>query len=97
MTENSTDSSTPVQDVVMRRFWLFGGEEYYAAGGCNDFRGSFDSVEEAIEYAKHAPMFKDSPRGPVQWSHIFDSKLYAVVAWSKTLPYGAEKTPVFDA
>lgn len=32
---------------MLKRFLLFGGMRYYPGKGWEDFRGSFDSVEEA--------------------------------------------------
>lgn len=34
-----------------KRYWLFGGDDYYAGGGMKDFRGCFDSVESARNVA----------------------------------------------
>lgn len=34
----------------MKRFALFGAEDFYAGGGWRDFIQSFDSVEEAIAF-----------------------------------------------
>lgn len=31
----------------MKRYLLFAYDDYYPSGGWNDFKGSFDSVEEA--------------------------------------------------
>lgn len=28
-------------------YWLFAGDDYYPAGGINDFVGTFDTIEEA--------------------------------------------------
>lgn len=40
-----------MQDV--KRFMLFGGDEYYAAGGFNDYLGSHATIEEATAAATH--------------------------------------------
>lgn len=49
----------------MKRFLLFRGQTYYAAGGWNDFKGSFDTLEEAkatpkVEYCD-------------DWEHVIDT------------------------
>ncbi len=31
----------------MKRVFLFAGETYYPSGGMSDYRGAFDSIEEA--------------------------------------------------
>ena len=33
----------------MKRFLLFAGDNYYPAGGMEDFKGDFDTVDEALE------------------------------------------------
>jgi hypothetical protein len=52
----------------MKRYWLFGGNSYYPNGGMGDFRGSFDSREEAIEVGAAIREGSDS------WYHVFDSQ-----------------------
>lgn len=65
----------------MKRFVLFGGWNYYPAGGADDHRGSFDTLEEAKACAKEwvDGMVKDyaskSARSwarPDIWWHIWD-------------------------
>ncbi len=29
----------------MKRYWLFGYDQYYPCGGMNDFRGDYDDLE----------------------------------------------------
>lgn len=36
----------------MKRYLVFKFYDYYPGGGWNDFKGSFDSLEEAIQEAK---------------------------------------------
>jgi hypothetical protein len=31
----------------MKRYWLFSWDTYYPSGGMSDYRGSFDSLEDA--------------------------------------------------
>ena len=52
----------------MKRYWLFGGNSYYPNGGMGDFRGSFDSREEAIEAGKAIKVSHSN------WYHVFDSQ-----------------------
>lgn len=54
----------------MKRYLLFGGEDYYPLGGWDDFRDSFDSAEEAC----------DLPLGRnVDWAHVVDTETMSVV------------------
>ena len=76
----------------MKRYWLFGGEDYYACGGFHDYRGAFDSVDEAVQDALTRPLFyKQIMRGPVAWFHVFDSETQAIVAKSDFEAFGATK------
>jgi hypothetical protein len=52
----------------MKRYWLFGGNSYYPNGGMGDFRGSYDSREEAIEAGKAIKVSHSN------WYHVFDSQ-----------------------
>ena len=49
----------------MKRFLLFCGENYYPNGGWADFKGDFDSLEEAFQGA-----FKSKS----DWYHIVDAQ-----------------------
>jgi hypothetical protein len=51
----------------MKRYLLFTGNQYYPSGGWSDFKGSFDTVEEALI----------ETRG--DWWHIVDSEIGTVV------------------
>lgn len=53
----------------MKRYLLFAGEEYYPSGGWNDFRGAFDTLEEARLAAFE-------PRGCEYgyWFHVVDTQ-----------------------
>ena len=34
----------------MKRYLLFSGDNYYPGGGWNDFKGAFNTVEEAVQH-----------------------------------------------
>ena len=53
----------------MKRFLLFAGEEYYPSGGWYDFRGAFDTVEEA-----KLAVFKLRGCENGYWSQIIDTE-----------------------
>lgn len=38
----------------MLRYLVFAFDSYYPAGGWNDFRGSYETPEEAVEAAENA-------------------------------------------
>jgi hypothetical protein len=50
----------------MKRYMLFAGDDYYPAGGWDDFIGSFDSVEDAMA---------SFPRDRYDWWHIVDATI----------------------
>lgn len=78
----------------MRRYWLFGGDTYYASGGFHDFRGSFDTIEHATDDAKTRPSDVEHPkRGPIEWWHIFDSEAEEIVEQSECKALGASEFP----
>ena len=49
----------------MKRYLLFAGYDYYPSGGMDDFKNDFDTIDEAIQYAKAN---KDD------WQHIYDQQ-----------------------
>lgn len=53
----------------MPRYLLFGGDQYYPEGGWHDFRGGFDTVEEA---------WRGAARG-WDWWHIVDTSSGEIV------------------
>ena len=73
-----------------KQFLLFAGNDYYPSGGAEDFIGSYDTIEDAIE-ARDACTF-DYDGG---WANIFDSKEEKIV---RTFSRGTwtEKQSHFD-
>ena len=51
----------------MKQFWLFSGETFYPSGGMKDFVLSFDTVQEAVEYANAT-----HPHFAMHWHHVAD-------------------------
>lgn len=64
MTPNFTwvDNSVP---IVEMKYMLFSGYYYYPNGGWEDFKGFFDSVEDAMVFLK-----KNYPEPYDSWAHI---------------------------
>jgi len=84
----------------MNRYLLFGGSQYYATGGFNDYVGSFCAVSEAIEAAStrrqldSRPWPGDPPREPLtepvyEWWQVVDTRAWEIVARSQYQAYGA--------
>jgi len=78
----------------MKRYLLFGGDQYYASGGMADYIGDYDDVEEAemaaraLEGKKRPIWSMSSDRDTrVEWWHIFDTKVFEICARSQDGPY----------
>lgn len=50
----------------MKRFLLFGGDTYYPRGGMDDFKGDYDTIDEA----KNEALLKRY----CDWIHIYDQE-----------------------
>jgi hypothetical protein len=50
----------------MKRYLLFGGENYYPGGGWHDFKGSYPTREEAQAAGKALTSER------YQWFHVID-------------------------
>lgn len=86
-----------------KRFSLFGGLAcYYARGGWHDYRGSFDTIDEA---KRAATCFRDSQLPaeydledddlhPLEWWHVIDSETQKMVLGTRDQPHGAESLPL---
>ena len=53
----------------MKPLLLFAGEHYYPSGGVNDFRGDFNTIEEAIEAIANSSC---------DWWHVADENMRIV-------------------
>ena len=59
------------------KYYLFVGDDYYAAGGWHDFRGVFITLEDAITIGMElitADKYKND------WGHIVESDTLTIVA-----------------
>lgn len=56
----------------MKRYLLFCGDKYYPYGGWDDFRGAFDTLEEAREAAVPTRTIYGDPSH--DWWHIVDTE-----------------------
>ena len=56
----------------LRRFLLFTGYYYYPAGGMDDFREDFDTLEEAV--AGLELFLKGEAAPDTYWAHIYDTE-----------------------
>lgn len=57
-----------------KQFLLFAGDDYYPEGGAYDFKGSFETEEDAVK--AHNPNEHDYNGG---WANIFDLKEEKIV------------------
>lgn len=63
--------------IVIKRYMLFCGEYYYPCGGMNDFKGYFDSVDDALNS-------EECNSGQLnEWHHIYDTELQEKVVCSE--------------
>jgi len=58
-----------------KKYWLFGGQQYYPRGGMDDFQGSFYSASDARDEIRES----DNPCVYFDWYHIFNSKSGEIV------------------
>lgn len=61
----------------MDRFLLFGGDQYYPAGGWQDYKGSFETLTDALRGA--AGNLRDTDTGTWDWWHIVDLSTNQIV------------------
>ena len=50
----------------MKRFLLFAGDEYYPLGGWHDFKGDFETLEDAQTWFLKVVLRYD-------WAHVYDT------------------------
>ena len=62
----------------MKRFLVFSGDEYYPKGGMEDFQGSFDTFQEAKNFADTV---KDCTGKLYDWYHIYDGEENYIVEY----------------
>lgn len=78
-------------DTHAKRYWLFAGDEHYAAGGWHDRRGQYDTIAEAVAEGKRQRAFAWSERlqDVYEWWHVVDVTSGEIVAGSELQAYGA--------
>lgn len=62
----------------MKRYLTFIGAIYYPSGGMDDFKGDFDTIEEAQNFIEE----KVEQQWEYTWAHIWDTETRSEV-WSK--------------
>jgi hypothetical protein len=74
-----------------KRYWLFAGDEHYAAGGWHDRRGMYDTIAEAVAEGKRQQTAErcDGPFFVFEWWHVVDIATGEIVAGSALQAYGA--------
>lgn len=71
----------------MKRYLTFIGHIYYPSGGMSDFKGDFDTIEEAQTFIKEEVDKENyhktaELRWEYVWAHIWDTETRSEV-WSK--------------
>lgn len=68
------------------KYYLFGGERYYAAGGMHDLIYVSDSIEKIWAFIKtiKEPTYEGSG-----WWHLYDMQQQKIIACSVLQPYNA--------
>lgn len=74
----------------MKRYWLFAGKDYYPNGGIEDFKGDFDSVEDAKAAFDNAQAAEKIDNRKSDWAHIVDSTTAQIVVQFNGLNYMPE-------
>ncbi len=74
-----------------KRYWLFGGECYYAAGGWHDRRGMYDTIAEAAAEGKRQQTAEwcNGLFAVYEWWHVVDIATGDIVEGSALQAYGA--------
>ena len=74
-----------------KRYWLFGGECYYATGGVHDRQGMYDTIADAVAEGKRQQAAEWSGRlhDVYEWWHVVDITTGEIVAGSESQAYGA--------
>jgi hypothetical protein len=62
----------------LKRFLVFAGDDYYPSGGWGDFRGSYDTLEEALASCVCDP----GDWTAHDWMHVIDAETMEKVASS---------------
>lgn len=69
----------------MKRYWLFYGTVYYPSGGMKDYKGDYDTLEEAkAAFLKWAEEEWGLPT-TFAWCHIYDSEVKSII-WTDANP-----------
>ena len=74
-----------------KRYWLFAGECYYAAGGWHDRRGMYDTIAEAVAEGvrQQTEKWRHGLFQVYEWWHVVDIATGKIVAGSALQAYGA--------
>lgn len=58
---------------MSKRYYLFGGDQYYPCGGMADFVESFDVLDDAIA------MGRKKYGEILEWFHVLDTEVFGIV------------------
>jgi len=57
---------------MIMRYMVFGGNDYYPAGGMDDFVGAFDDLDEAVTRMRQLRTPDERNYTPCDWCHVYD-------------------------
>ena len=66
------------EEQNMEKYYLFAGHRYYPEGGMDDFRGEFESIEDAKRWYEDNEQLISGDSYIDNWGHVVDSKLRVV-------------------
>ena len=61
-------------------YMLFAGQDFYPGGGWNDFRGTFDTIREAV--SAYITLLESET---LHWGHVVGTKTMSV-EWHSKMP-----------
>ena len=59
---------------MVKRYYLFAGDNYYPLGGGSDFIKSYEQLEDAVAFGERI-----KEKGSMDWWHVFDSQTEEIV------------------
>ena len=74
----------------MKRYWLFGGEYYYAKGGLHDFVTESNNLSQLNSHAQIIENYGEILYDTFDWWHIVDIKTMKILTGSTCQAHGAE-------
>lgn len=71
------------------RYLVFGGQEYYPAGGMDDFVASFDDLEQAVARMRQLNEPDKWGYRSCEWCHVYDVQEGTTLQLSDFVSHGS--------